>query len=560
MKFHKLLTGLLAALAVMFVLAFAAPVPACADIPEAQEDQTELSADEIAAALANGEVDTSSASSGDAIALASDNDYAITTIGGATRYDTSVMETMSSFSSASTVVIASGEAWADSTAGAGLAGALDAPILLTASSYLPDVVSDAISTLGASKVIILGGTEAVSADVESRLASLVGDVVRLAGPTRYETQLAIVNYGVENGLWTGDYVAVTSGENFADALSFSPVAYALHMPVFFTNASAALDDEQTTAIKDLGKSGSFILGGTAVVSSATESSLKGLGAVTRLGGNTRYDTSYAINTYAVNNFGFTWEGVAFSSGYKPWDSLGGGSMQGKNKKLLSLLENNGAKTEPSVYIDGRPSHVVFLGGKNVYSNAFKAQFAYKKGYSITDIQGFKVYIDAGHGWNSSNNDAYDCGAVGCGYEEASLTQELADKVAKVLNDKYGVATYVNKSGWYKLRQAQASELDCGLFLSIHFNSGGGSGSESYIHTQNAAWGADRLQSCVTGRLASAIGLTNRGAKQMQLAVCGGNVPSTLVEICFIDNQSDINAYQAKKDSIASALAEGIVAW
>ena len=127
----------------------------------------------------------------------------------------------------------------------------------------------------------------------------------------------------------------------------------------------------------------------------------------------------------MNNFGFSWEYVAFCSGQVPWDSLGGGAMQGKNKRLLSLLDNNGAKTEPSIYVDGKPGHAIFLGGKNVYPNSFKAQFAYKKGYGITDIQGFKVYIDAGHGWNSSNNDSYDGGAEGCGYQEASLTQELA---------------------------------------------------------------------------------------------------------------------------------------
>ena len=546
MKTARLIRVVTLLLSGILLLETSFPVQALA-IPEEQEDQAELSADEIAAAVANGEVDLSSLSSGEeGIALAANGDYALTTIGGSTRYDTSAMEALSAFSSAGTVIITGGESYADSTAGAGLAGALNAPILLTSPSELSQVTSDAIETLGASRAIILGGTAAVSANVESQLKSLVGNVERIAGATRYETQLEIVKYGVDNDLWSGDYVAVTCGEGFADALSFSPVAFSLKIPVFFTDGSAGLTQEELCALQGLGKSNALLIGGSRVVSAGVESQLASFSSVKRLGGETRYNTSYEINSYAVNNFGFSWEYVAFCSGQVPWDSLGGGAMQGKNKRLLSLLDNNGAKTEPSIYVDGKPGHAIFLGGKNVYPNSFKAQFAYKKGYSITDIQGFKVYIDAGHGWNSSNNDSYDGGAEGCGYQEASLTQELADKVAWVLNNTYGVETYVNKSGWYKLRQAQASELDCGLFLSIHFNAGGGKGSESYIHTYNAQWGASHLQDCVTGRLADAVGRGNRGAGNMQLAVCGGNVPATLVEVCFIDNSGDMSAYQAGK--------------
>lgn len=528
-------------------------------IPEEAEDQTELTAGEIAAATAGGELDSSELSTEEGgIALAASGDYALTTIGGATRYETSASEALSAFSSASTVIIASGESYVDSTAGAGLAGALNAPILLTDPSKLPQVISDAVKRLGASKAIILGGTAAVSSNVESQLKGVVGSVERIAGATRYGTQLEIVKYGTKNSLWSGNYVAVAYGENFADALSFSPVAYNLKTPVFFTNGSTSLTQEELSALKGLGKSNALLIGGSRVVSSSVESQLSSL-SVKRLGGETRYNTSYEINTYAVKNFGFSWEYVAFCSGQKPWDSLGGGAMQGKNKRLLSLLDNGGPKTEPSIYVDGKPGHAIFLGGKDVYPNSFKAQFAYRKGYRITDIQGFKVYIDAGHGQNSSNNGAYDGGATGCGYSEASLTQELADKVSSKLNS-YGVATYVNKSGWYKLRQAQASGLDCGLFLSIHFNAAGGSGSESYIHLYNAQWGASHLQDCLTSRLANAVGRGNRGAGKMELAVCGGNVPATLVEVCFIDNSGDMSAYQSRKDSVAKALADGVIAW
>ena len=269
-------------------------------------------------------------------------------------------------------------------------------------------------------------------------------------------------------------------------------------------------------------------------------------------------TSRIINDYAVANYGFTWEGVAFASGEKAPDSLGGGAMQGKQKHLLALLDDNGPKAQVNVPVSGKPSSMIFLGGKDVYSNAFKAQVAFAKGYKLTDIEGFKVYIDAGHGQDSSGIGwGWDPGATAGGYVEANQTQQLADKVANVLRNQYGLDVYVNKSGYYKLRQTQASMLDCGVLVSIHFNAGGGTGTESYIHSQNAAWGSTTLQNSVHSNLVSSLGLRDRGKGRMQLAVVSGKLPAVLLEICFIDKSSDMQTYTSKIDNVAAGIAKGI---
>ena len=144
-----------------------------------------------------------------------------------------------------------------------------------------------------------------------------------------------------------------------------------------------------------------------------------------------------------------------------------------------------------------------------------------------------------------------------GYVEAEQTQQLADKVANVLRSQYGLEVYVNKSGYYKLRQTQASMLDCGVLVSIHFNAGGGSGTESYIHTQNAAYGSSTLQNSVHSNLVSSLGLRDRGKGKMQLAVVSGKLPAVLLEICFIDNSSDMRTYTSKMDTVAAGIAKGI---
>ena len=547
---HPLIIAILA-------LLLLTPGPAFATVENG--DQNDLSAEEIAAAIARGEVSANESSAASVPSTYAGSSYVFTTIGGATRYETSASQALSSFSSAQTVVVAGGETYVDSIAGSGLAGALNSPILLVPPTYLEASTKNALINLAPTNIIILGGTDVVSTDVEQQLKGYASQVFRLSGTTRFETQQAIYNYGVTQGLWTGDTAVVATGMEFADALSISPVAFTLKAPIFFTDSSDNLPASQLTSIEQAGKTKFLIIGGTQAVSSGTESALASLGSVKRLGGPTRYETSRAINDYAVENYGFSWEGVAFSAAWSPWDSLGGGTMQGSKRRLLALLDDNGPKASVVAPVAGKPSSMVYLGGQNVYSNAFKARVAYSMGYHITDIRGFKVYIDAGHGFDSGGaGTGFDSGAIGSGYREADLTQELSDKVASVLRNQYGLNVYVNKSGWYKLRQAQASALDCGVLVSIHFNAGGGSGTESFVHSYNAANGSAKLQQSVHNNLISSLGLSNRGMKSMQLAVLSGKVPATLLEIAFIDRPSDIQTYRGRIDATATGIANGIV--
>lgn len=182
-------------------------------------------------------------------------------------------------------------------------------------------------------------------------------------------------------------------------------------------------------------------------------------------------------------------------------------------------------------------------------------------FSQTSLPSFKVYVDAGHGWNSSNYGEYDSGAVSL-YKENDLTNELASKVVDRC-EELGIAATTNayatsKTGVaYWQRQAEARSLECTTFISIHFNSGGGSGVESYIHTYNAARGSSTLQSIMHQYLVSGTGLRSRLQGKMELAVCGGKLPSVLLEVGFVDSPYDMGIYQSKKNGIADFLVAGI---
>ena len=185
------------------------------------------------------------------------------------------------------------------------------------------------------------------------------------------------------------------------------------------------------------------------------------------------------------------------------------------------------------------------------------RFHARQGY---EVPYFRVYLDAGHGWNSSSSGQWDPGSLGVGGVEADLTAALVNDVAARCREKYGieVVTHTDSSSvWYRKRQNQAVDEGCSTLVSVHFNAGGGSGYESYIHSYNSPEGSGAVQAIMHRHLGAGIGLKDRGMLRSELAVVGGYLPSTLLEICFIDNSFDMNAFREKRDRIVDELADGI---
>ena len=181
-------------------------------------------------------------------AFAANGGITVNEIQGATRYETAAKEALAAFSSSSWALVACGESYADSLAAGALAGALECPILLSNINSVPSATTDALSSLGVSNIIMLGGTDVLTTNVGNQLKK-IGNVSRLSGPTRYETQLKIFDYGNQKGYWSGDTVIIATGEDFADALAASPLSYSLKAPIFFCDKSGVLPSAQKAAIE-----------------------------------------------------------------------------------------------------------------------------------------------------------------------------------------------------------------------------------------------------------------------------------------------------------------------
>lgn len=338
------------------------------DPEKVEEIYDGVSDEEIAEVLSVLEEDAD-ASENDGIALLSlSGDSAVKTYGGATMFETAVAEAKAAYSVSDTVILAGpGEAWVDALAAAGLAGALNCPILFVQNDSLHAATKQALKDLNVKNAIVLGGTAAISDQVVNELNSAgVALKKRLGGANCYETQMKIYEYGLENGLWNKDMAIVATGGHFGDALSVSPVAFAKKAPIFLAD-NGNLRTPQKNALSTASKSGRFsttiIVGGEAAVSKGTKGFLDRMSACTRLGGATQYETSTEIAKWAVKSQGFSWNNAAFTTGNEPYDALAGSVLQGKSVSVMLLVgDTSSATIKEASANQASISNIRFFGG------------------------------------------------------------------------------------------------------------------------------------------------------------------------------------------------------
>ena len=188
----------------------------------------------------------------------------LTRVAGADRFETATEISAATHpDGASVVYLASGELFPDALSAGSVAGAQDAPILLTPASALPDVVRREIARLGPQRIVVIGGSGAVSESVAAEAASTVGArLERRSGRERYATSAAISAAAFVSGAPT---VYLASGSDFPDALSGA--AAARGAPVLLT-APGSLPAVIAAEIARLRPQRIVVLGGSGAVSPA----------------------------------------------------------------------------------------------------------------------------------------------------------------------------------------------------------------------------------------------------------------------------------------------------
>jgi putative cell wall-binding protein len=184
-------------------------------------------------------------------------------LAGANRYATAGAIAGKLWSSSSTVYLASGAGFPDALSGGAAAADDNAPLLLTAPGSLSPETKAAIIKLNPSKIVIMGGTAAVTDAVKTTLAKqfLSADVSRIAGVDRYDTsgKALATTAGASSGK-----LVLASGAAFPDALSGVPVAAHLDAGFALTRATclpSAVASALEKTVKEF-----FLMGGTSALS------------------------------------------------------------------------------------------------------------------------------------------------------------------------------------------------------------------------------------------------------------------------------------------------------
>ena len=164
----------------------------------------------------------------------------------------------------------------------------------------------------------------------------------------------------------------------------------------------------------------------------------------------------------------------------------------------------------------------------------------------------KICVNAGH-------TKFAKGTGASGYLNESIeTRKIAYELMKLLADtKHEVVPAVFDRSSDNLKEAVtlANNEGADLFVSIHLNAGGGTGSEAYT------WNAKKTTHAVgvCEELAK-LGFKNRGVKRGNglYVIKNTQMSSLLIEVCFVDNKQDYELYKKLGVSaIAKAIYKGI---
>ncbi|MBR3211932.1 MAG: cell wall-binding repeat-containing protein, partial [Firmicutes bacterium] len=290
-------------------------------------------------------------------------------IAGSNRYETAIgaAETLKSLKGAElfdSIIVADGRNYPDALAGSFLAAKISSsgasPVLLVnpaTEAYMVEYIQANLADGGT--VYVLGGAGAVSENFTALLEEAGMNCSRLAGPNRYETNLAILE--AVGSASSGSFV-ICSGTSFADSLSAS----SLGLPLML--AGSSLTDAQLAFLASHAGGTCYIVGGTGAVSEYVESQIRALGLATeRVAGKDRMRTSLAV---AERFFGSAEKAVlAYAFNYP--DGLTGSAVAFQLGAPILLTDSSSTYTARRFvrYRTAVVTDVYVMGGSALISDA-----------------------------------------------------------------------------------------------------------------------------------------------------------------------------------------------
>ena len=265
---------------------------------------------------------------GSSLATFLSSDQVTMRISGPGRVETSIEISKFENTKSKTVILADARNYPDALAASNLTNGRYSVILVQ--NQLTGAIINEITRLEAQDLIILGGTNSISEDIEKGLANIVGikNISRIAGETRYDTCQKIFSQAKKKSL------VLASGEKFPDALATSSI---LDQAGLLLTKSRQLPSEAQAAIKDLNHDNFLIVGGENSVQESLATSISNqyqYASHTRISGNNRYETSAKIGERLVSST------VILASGENFPDALAASTLAQKIDSPILLVSKD----------------------------------------------------------------------------------------------------------------------------------------------------------------------------------------------------------------------------
>ncbi|HCU2807298.1 TPA: cell wall-binding repeat-containing protein [Clostridioides difficile] len=317
------------------------------------------------------------------------NAFTKDTLTGSGRWETAIKISQAGWKKSENAVLVNDNSIADALSATPFAKAKDAPILLTQSNKLDSRTKAELKRLGVKNVYLIGGSIALSSEIEKQLNAENINFERISGNSRYDTSLKLAEK-LDREKSISKIVVVNGDKGLADAVSVGAIAAQENMPIILS------DSENGTEVADnfidsKGIEKSYVIGGTYSISNSVERSLPN---ATRIAGSSRSETNAKIieefyKDTDIKNIYVTKDGTKNKNDLI--DSLAVGVLASKNGSPILLAGNKLDSSQKDVLntkIIDKVTQIGGLGNEDVVDNIIDIQEKTK--YTVETIEEFYV--------------------------------------------------------------------------------------------------------------------------------------------------------------------------
>ncbi|WP_332955445.1 cell wall-binding repeat-containing protein [Clostridioides difficile] len=313
------------------------------------------------------------------------------TLTGSGRWETAIKISQAGWKKSENAVLVNDNSIADALSATPFAKAKDAPILLTQSNKLDSRTKAELKRLGVKNVYLIGGSIALSSEIEKQLNAENINFERISGNSRYDTSLKLAEK-LDREKSISKIVVVNGEKGLADAVSVGAIAAQENMPIILSDSENGTEvADNFIDSKDIEKS--YVIGGTYSISNSVERSLPN---ATRIAGSSRSETNAKIieefyKGTDIKNIYVTKDGTKNKNDLI--DSLAVGVLAAKNSSPIVLAGNKLDTTQKDVLntkIIDKVTQIGGLGNEDAVKSIIDMQEKTK--YTVETIEELNVAI------------------------------------------------------------------------------------------------------------------------------------------------------------------------